>query len=223
MSGNPPPEVVPLPRTVQGGSLCYTRSMKRQNRASEYTLPPDQVAALIHATPAYSRRQPIGHEFRDRALLEVLAWLALRRSEAAALDWRDLDLVRGIATIHGKGGKVRSLRFGRLYPQLVSDLRHLQGSRTAGSVFSVSPRRVAQIVQAKAEAGGIVSPNPNRSTIGPHLLRHTWARHALDNGVDVRVVQQWLGHAHYSTTVDVYGTPSEEYSERELIDKLGEL
>jgi len=194
---------------------------RRQNRASEFTLRPEQVTALIHAEPDYQRARPYGLAFRDRVLLEVLAWLAVRRSEAAGLDWRDFDLDQGRATIHGKGGKARTLRFGKLYPQLVSDLRMLRGNRGAGPVFDLTPRRVAQIVQAKAQAAGIESPNPSRSTVGPHLLRHTWARHALDRGVDPRVVQQWLGHAHYSTTVDVYGTPSDEYSERQLIEKLG--
>ena len=125
------------------------------------------------------------------------------------------------------------MRFGRLYAPLLSDLSHLRGTKKSGPVFEssqlgtdgrpqpITGKRVEQIVIRAAQAAGIDSPDPTRKHVTPHLFRHTWARHALDAGVDMRVVQHWLGHASYSTTADTYGTPSQDFSEANLLEKLG--
>jgi site-specific recombinase XerC len=71
------------------------------------------------------------------------------------------------------------------------------------------------IVAAAGEAAGLTNPNPRRSRINPHLLRHSFARHYLDAGGSLRALSYILGHSSIVTTGDVYGTPSVAFIEEE--------
>lgn len=156
---------------------------------------------------------------RDRTLVKILYYCALRRSEAAALDVRDLDLgARRLFVRNGKGEKERIVPISR---DLISDLFILIGSRRAGPVFVsqkggyLDPTRINAIVAQAGEQAGLRNPNPRRKHINPHLLRHSFARHYLDADGDLRALSYILGHSSISITGDVYGTPSVEFIESE--------
>ena len=163
-------------------------------------------------------------------MVKCLAYLATRAGETAELEWSDFNLRQGAVTVIGKGNKQRTLRFGKLYPDLLSDLKILKGSTLKGYVFPsrrkdargrqqpISVRRVQQIVGLKAQAAGIESPNPNRTSVHPHMFRHSWAQNTKAAGGSIAVIKYWLGHSRAETTIDHYGGLSQDMAEGALLD-----
>ena len=143
---------------------------------------------------------------RDRAMLETLYSTGVRVSELCDLNLEDVDLVGGVAHVRGKGKKERISPIG---PTAVESIRHYlrirQASPKSGSfdpralyVNKHGQRLSTRSVRRKLdkyllEAG--LDPS-----ISPHTLRHTFATHMLNNGADLRAVQELLGHQSLSTT-----------------------
>lgn len=163
-------------------------------------LRPGEVENLIEA--------PAGDEplqRRDRAILELLYAAGLRVSELVGLDWKDIDLSARVLRVMGKGSKERMVPFGRPAADALRRwlevweglrdpmqdgepvfLNHVGGRLTDRSVRRVIDRWV----DAAAVARGV----------HPHTLRHTFATHLLENGADLRAIQELLGHSSLSTT-----------------------
>lgn len=156
---------------------------------------------------------PLG--IRDRAILETLYATGIRRSECVRLDIDDLDLDRGMLTVRkGKGGKDRVVPFGEramdwlgLYLEKTRPLLETAGTDRAlfltgyGERFSAMylgnwVRRVIKtaLPASNGQAGGIGRAG------SCHLFRHSCATHMLENGADIRFIQQMLGHARLDTT-----------------------
>ena len=178
--------------------------MRQQNKASEFCLSPEEVERLIDAA----------RTARDRALIACLYYAGLRRAEARALDAGDVDLPGGRLLVRrGKGEKARVVP---LHPELSRLLGEVLSGRREGPVFAgedgrrISLSTINYVVAQAGRRAGLVNPNPRRRAINPHLLRHSFARHFLARGGDPRHLAQILGHASIKTTLDVYGTPSEE-------------
>jgi site-specific recombinase XerD len=141
----------------------------------------------------------------QRPVYQAIAMVAygagLRISEALALEVTDIDGERGVLRVrHGKGDKARE---AKLSPTLYQWLRaywqrerpplpYLFASKRTGK-----PPRQETVRRALAQAGkmGFV-----RKRVRPHVLRHSFATHLLEQGTDVRVVGALLGHASLSTT-----------------------
>jgi site-specific recombinase XerD len=70
---------------------------------------------------------------------------------------------------------------------------------------------VNKIVRRAAERAGVKSPDPTKKGVNPHLLRHSFGRHWLDAGGDLRALSYMLGHSSVAVTADVYGSPSQEF------------
>jgi integrase/recombinase XerC len=141
---------------------------------------------------------------RDRALLETLYSTGARVSELVALDIGDVRELEGLVRLQGKGRKERIVPIGDVALQAirryrVSLPRHVSGGRPHPALFCnqrggrLTSRSVARIVARYSSrlAGGAVSP---------HTLRHSFATHLLDEGADLRSIQEMLGHASLSTT-----------------------
>lgn len=169
------------------------RSLPQALKASE-------VVALCETPPD---DDPQG--IRDRAILETLYGSGLRVSELCGLDLVDLDLASASMLVMGKGRKQRRLPMSApavtTMHAYIDDARPvlLERAQTAtAAVFlntrgaRITPRRVRAMVQRYVG-------DPNRS-VGPHALRHSFATHLLDNGADLRVVQELLGHENLATT-----------------------
>lgn len=179
---------------------------RKQNEASEFTLTQDEVRRLIEAAGIQ----------RNRVLIEVLAFTGLRRAEAVALNVEDVDAVRLRAIVRdGKGEKSRIVPITQ---RLATDVKALAGKRKTGPVFlsthgknqRLDERAVNYIVADAGKRADITNPNPSRVEVNPHLLRHTFARHWLSAGGDLRKVSQVLGHESVEITHRIYGTASEE-------------
>lgn len=175
---------------------------RQQHRPSDFHLSPKQVRTLIENTD----------DFRNRVLIKVLYFVALRRMEASRLDIRDLDLEHNKLTVRaGKGDKDRILP---LPSHLVADLKILTKGRSSGPVFlsnrskAISVRMINEVVKQAGMKAEIKHPDPRRQHLNPHLLRHSFARNTLHEKVPINEVQNILGHENITTTIQVYGRPS---------------
>ena len=139
---------------------------------------------------------------RDKAIMELLYSCGLRASELVGLNVSDIDLNREEVRITGKGDKQRIVPLGRFAKRAV--VQYLQERKSKGPQFflnyrgaRLSTRSLQRIVRKYlmrlARAAGT----------NPHILRHSFATHLLDNGADLRAVQELLGHASLST-VQIY-------------------
>jgi integrase/recombinase XerD len=159
-------------------------------------LSPDEVARLLAATTC----------IKHRAALAVAYGAGLRVAEVAALKVGDIDSERMLIRVErGKGGRYRNA-------MLSSDLLVLlrawwkegrrQGAMLPGGwlfpgqnpVRPIATRQLARVVDDAARAAGIAK------RVSPHTLRHSFATHLLEDGIDIRVIQVLLGHAKLDNT-----------------------
>ena len=169
-----------------------------------HRLPPvlgvDEVEKLLEAPDTGN---PLG--LRDRALLELLYAAGLRVSEAVNLRVGDLDMAAGLVRCLGKGERERIVPVGEEALRVLGAyLRRARPGflRGRSSRYLFLNRRgrpltrqtVWKLLKRYARQAGI-----NRE-ITPHTLRHSFATHLLENGADLRAVQEMLGHADIVTT-----------------------
>ncbi len=176
---------------------------KKTRRLPRIVERPD-IETLLDAPP---NDEPAG--VRDRAILELLYAAGLRVSELTSLDLRDLDLEHRVIVVHGKGNQQRGVLIGR--PARAALRRYIAEARpealarsprgaATGAVFlnrsggRLTVRSVQMLVRKWATKAGIAVE------VHPHLLRHSFATHMLDNGAELRVVQELLGHSSANTT-----------------------
>lgn len=140
---------------------------------------------------------------RDRALLETLYSTGARVGELVALDIGDVRELEGLVRLQGKGRKERIVPIGEMALDAIRRYRLSLPLPSAGvpprALFCnqrggrLTSRSVARVVNRYSSrlTGGAVSP---------HALRHSFATHLLDEGADLRSIQEMLGHASLSTT-----------------------
>ncbi|BEP68016.1 MULTISPECIES: site-specific tyrosine recombinase XerD [unclassified Variovorax] len=172
----------------------------RQMPRAIKTLSEKQVDDLLAAPDVES---PLG--LRDRAMLELMYASGLRVSELVALKAIDMSLNDGVLRVLGKGNKERLVPFGgearRWIERYLDEARPviLDGQQTPDLFVTARGAGMTRvmfwvIVKKQAAAAGIHVP------LSPHTLRHAFATHLLNHGVDLRAVQLLLGHADISTT-----------------------
>ena len=178
-------------------------SCGRAGRALPETLAADSVNTLLQSIdPA-----DLPYGARDRALLEMLYGSGLRVSELVNLRADQVDWEENFLRITGKGNKTRYVPLGGVAAKaLRSYLEHarprlMRNGRRAGDILFLSNRgekltrdRIRQIIKERALAAGLPE------NVYPHIMRHSFATHLLENGADLRVIQDMLGHASLSTT-----------------------
>jgi len=163
-------------------------------------LRPEEVEALL-AAPDVGTVQGL----RDKAMLELLYATGLRVSELVSLQVPQVRLDPGFVRVVGKGNKERVVPMGWEARRWVADyLEHGRGKlarqRSPEALFltvrgeAMTRQRFWQIIKAYGRKVGITSP------LSPHVLRHSFATHLLENGADLRAVQMMLGHANISST-----------------------
>jgi len=128
---------------------------------------------------------------RDRLILLLLFYTGVRVSELVNLKKGDIMLSDGLLKVYGKGGKERIVPIPSfLINELEEYLKELKGEK----LFDLSTRQVERIVKRYAEKAGI------KKKVTPHVLRHSLATLLLTNGIDIRYIQELLGHSSISTT-----------------------
>lgn len=148
---------------------------------------------------------PIG--IRNTALLELLYATGIRVSECCEVKLQDIDLSLGTVLVHGKGKKDRYVPVGR-YAQEAIDLY----IRTARMEMTSSDAKAHAylFVNSRGDpltARGVryilnelIKKSAAEGSLHPHMLRHSFATHLLNNGADIRTVQELLGHSKISST-----------------------
>ena len=142
---------------------------------------------------------------RNRTILETLYSCGLRVSELCNLKISDLYLEEGFIKVEGKGNKQRLVPISPVadeqFGYWLHDRSQLDIKPEAGDIAFLThygrqlPRAmIFTIVKQLAQAAGI------RKTISPHTLRHSFATHLLQNGADLRIIQDLLGHEDITTT-----------------------
>ena len=182
--------------TVDRPDLARKLVRVRYPRKLPVVLSRDEVARLLNATTC----------IKHQAALSVAYGAGLRVVEVSMLKVGDVDSERMLLRIErGKGGRYRN---AMLSPDLLSLLRqwwkighrqgvvHRDGWLFPGqhSLKPISTRQLHRIVVEAAQAGGITK------RVGPHTLRHSFATHLLEDGVDIRIIQALLGHAKLDNT-----------------------
>lgn len=166
-------------------------------------LPVDEVFALLDVP---SKKSVLG--LRDRAMLEVLYGAGLRVSELCGLSLNDLDLRTAVIRVLGKGAKER------MCPLNAQAISALQGylARRGELLAKLDEDQDPDALFLNYKGGRLRTRSVARHldryvrhcalkrNVSPHALRHSFATHLLGSGMDVRSIQELLGHASLSTT-----------------------
>jgi integrase/recombinase XerC len=163
-----------------------------------------QMRSLLNAPILLWKDGKLGEfdAFRDSLILELLYGGGLRVSELCALNHGQIDYSQGVARVLGKGQKERMCPLGRVAVQCLRTFvqRFELGAALDAPVVCtrrgkrMQPRQIQKLLKTHLAAAGL----PLDMT--PHKLRHSFATHMLDEGADLRAVQELLGHANLSTT-----------------------
>ena len=185
-----------------------------QNPAAEVRTPkqPQYLPRVLTKDDANALMEfPEGDDLsarRDRAILETLYSTGARVSELVGMNVEDLNRSDGLVRLRGKGRKERIVPIGTVALEALreyhaslrpSAISHQLSARSDTPVFTnnrggrLTARSVERIVEkySRRLRGGSVSP---------HALRHSFATHLLDEGADLRAIQEMLGHASLATT-----------------------
>ena len=139
---------------------------------------------------------------RDALCFELLYGAGLRISELCSLKWEDIDFSRNAAVVVGKGNKTRFCPFGKIAGDLLNKWKTqfaLSTDANANILHTpqnkpMYPRFVQRILAKYLSATGLPQ------NITPHKLRHSFATHLVNEGIDLRALQEMLGHSSLSTT-----------------------
>ena len=158
---------------------------------------------------------------RDRAILEVLYGCGLRVSEAVELKVSCLYFDEGFVRIIGKGNKERLVPIGEIAAEAVNEYlgRRPEAADTASEDIlflnrfgrSLSRQSMFKMIKKQALIADV------RAEISPHTFRHSFATHLVENGADLRVVQEMLGHESITTT-EIYTHVDSSTWHREIME-----
>ncbi|MCP4723528.1 MAG: tyrosine recombinase XerC [bacterium] len=164
----------------------------------------DQLKEALLETRLYEKGEIIYDlkSLRNLSLLQLFYATGIRLRELVGLNIRDVDLESGTVKVSGKGGKDRIIPAGKICIESIKKylgLRKRSNSPNEPLFFGsrnnrINPRTVQRIVADKLNKIG------EGIGVHPHLLRHSFATHLLDNGADLKAVQELLGHKNLSTT-----------------------
>lgn len=175
----------------------------KRTKSLPKSLNEQQVYDLIHAKddeydPEKSNPQNISR-LRNKLILTLLYSTGLRVSELIKLKIRMIDFDERTIRVRGKGEKDRLVIFDDSTLELIEEYLEKRGVENEYLFVNqrnniLTPRYVQYMIKEYAQKAGI-----NRK-VTPHVLRHSFATHLLKNGVDIRAIQQLLGHSNLSTT-----------------------
>jgi integrase/recombinase XerC len=186
---------------IEQNPFMMTSLPKKEKHLPKF-LYEEELTKLFNATDITT---PLGQ--RDQAILELLYATGMRVSECCRLNIEDIDFSIGTVLVFGKGRKERYLPVGsfalealQYYIKDGREKKLSQSSSKTNALFlnyrggRLSERSVRTILKK------IIEKTALNIHISPHVLRHTFATHLLNEGADLRSVQELLGHANLSTT-----------------------
>lgn len=154
----------------------------------------DQVRSMLEAVDRRRDTWTKRTQLRDRALLYTMAYTGVRRSELVNLCVGDINLQhRYLYVRQGKGGKDRAIPLHSEVTQVLRDYIGAPAPMPGRRLFPINGARVYAIVKRYASLAGLAD-------FHPHSFRHFFATSLLEQGADIRSVQQLLGHSSIATT-----------------------
>lgn len=186
-------------RVVHQDASIHIETPKKERQLPDILSPKD-VEALLNIQGT----SPLN--LRNKAMLELLYATGLRVTELLTLNVSDLHLTMGFVRCLGKGSRERIVPLGNIAKTALETYIHngrqklLKGQRSESVLFvnqhgrPLTRQGFWKVLKSIAIHAGI------SQTITPHTLRHSFATHLLENGADLRAVQEMLGHADISTT-----------------------
>ncbi|MEZ5358719.1 MAG: tyrosine-type recombinase/integrase [Candidatus Zixiibacteriota bacterium] len=184
--------------------------IKYSRKLAEF-LSPEQVKEILEpkpdGTPAKTEKQMLNkwfRLFRDLTMLEFLYSSGMRRAELVGIKLDAVDIDRKMITVFGKGSKERNVPMGD--PAIKAYKKYNQMRKRKLADLGIDSNRL--FLNYRGEPLTVRSVNRIVRTYGlkagvkvtPHMLRHSFATHLLDNGADIRAIQEMLGHEALSTT-----------------------
>ena len=142
--------------------------------------------------------------YRDRTILELLYATGMRVTELIQIEIDDVNLIMGFVKVFGKGNKERIIPLGdtviEYLDTYINNVRsQLLKNGNECTVLNLHGRPLTRQGIWKLIKQYGLRANINK-TLTPHTLRHSFATHLLENGADLRAVQEMLGHSDISTT-----------------------
>jgi site-specific recombinase XerD len=185
-----------------GSELFFEIPKIKYSKKLATFLSPGEISEVLAPPPAKPKNE--FKLYRDLTLLEFLYSSGIRRAELATITLETVDRERALVTVLGKGRKERTVPLGE--PALESYDKYLKLRNNKLEKLGLSSdylfinrsgepltvRSVNRIVRYYGLKAGI--------KVTPHMLRHSFATHLLDNGADIRAIQEMLGHESLSTT-----------------------
>lgn len=180
-----------------GNPSVLLRAPRSQRHLPVY-LEEEEVGQLLDVNPAADQLK-----LRDCAILEIMYACGLRVSEVVELDLDNINFTEAVVRVMGKGRKERLVPLGGVAAKVLKSYLEKRPKASAGAGDALflnvrngrlSARSVSTLVKKYGLVAGLQKP------LTPHALRHSFATHLLQNGADLRVIQELLGHSSLSTT-----------------------
>ena len=184
---------------------------KKEKKLPQFIYP-EEIESLFNSI---NTSKPLGK--RDKLILELLYGTGVRVAELCSISIKDIDFYQDLILVHGKGNKDRYVPIHKMLSKSLqeyilttrNDFLKRANNKDNDTLLlnfkgtSLSQRGVRLIIKR------ILDNSEETFNLSPHKLRHTFATHLLNNGADLRSVQELLGHAHLSST-QIYTQVSKE-------------
>lgn len=186
---------------LKGNPIAAVATPKQDKKLPRF-LYPLEIEMLLSAPDVKTKMGK-----RDRAILETLYATGIRVSELIGMDLGDVDLANALIKVKGKGSKERIVPIGSKAREAISiylnsarrDFFPKSGATTNAVFLNKFGQRITE-----RSVRNILNKYVNKialnQKVNPHMLRHSFATHLLNNGADLRSVQELLGHTKLSTT-----------------------
>ncbi len=192
--------------TIFGRDITLGIKRPKKPKRLPEVLSQQEIKNIIEAAPSK----------KSRLIIEMLYYTGMRVSELINLKRNDIDLDKGEIIIIGKGNKERKILLPK---KLIEELRNWLNEHEGDYLFSkdkpMSARNIQKMLKTIKHKIGLKKP------LTPHKLRHSFATHLLEQGLDIRTIQVLLGHENLNTTQIYTHITDELYRKaREKIERL---
>jgi integrase/recombinase XerC len=170
-----------------------------------------QQAFELNSAPQVAKPEPLHLMLRNTAIVELFYGSGIRLSELYALNAQSIDFKQATVRVLGKGAKERIVPVTPQAINAIKDYLKLRGVTLTASLPLFANSRGARLTRRQIErvVSSRIAQVTQQKKKSPHVLRHSFATHLMDNGADIRAVKELLGHSSLNTT-QIYTHVSKE-------------